>query len=105
MAHVFSEQEALSTTAEAVFPTAEVLLRNATTDNPIRVVLKNDEAAAGIVIYVGASTVDSSTGFGLAGGASLSLDITHWRDAADLYAVAASGTPELHVLVFGALAS
>jgi len=103
MGHVFSEQEALSTTAEAVFPTADILLRNATPDNPIRVVLKNDDAA--IIIYVGASTVDVNTGFAIAAGASLNLDITHWKDALDLYVVAASGTPELHVLAIGALAA
>lgn len=79
-----TEQNALSTTAEVVFqPTGRAL-----------VAFKNLDAT--IVIYIGDSAVDSSTGWKLAAGES--TPILELTPGEVVYAVAASGTPSLGIL-------
>jgi hypothetical protein len=94
---IHAQQNALSTSAEALFTAAQV--RYATVQNPISVVLRNDDAA--IIVYVGNSNVSSSNGFAIPAGGSLSFDITSPGDWRDIYAVADSGTPELHIFMHG----
>lgn len=94
---VYADQEALSTTAEAIF-TAN-FCKSASVTHPIEVVLRNDDAS--IVIYIGDSDVSSTNGFALIAGAALAFSLTSPTDYKELYAVAASGTPELHVFAIG----
>lgn len=94
---VFATQNALSGTAEQLF-TAK-FTQGATASQPIQVTLRNDDAS--IVVYLGDSDVSSSNGFALIAGAAVSFDIQSPADYKELYAVAASGTPELHVLAVG----
>ncbi len=101
MSHVYAEQNTLSTTAEAVFPLATTLFRDTTAAQPLRVAIKNNDAS--LDIYVGPSTVTNAgvNGFKLKAGESISYDCFHTNDLADMYAVAASGTPSISVLVIG----
>lgn len=94
---VYADQNALSTTAEQLF--TQTFCRGASSSQPIQVTLRNDDAA--IVIYIGDSDVSSSNGFALIAGAAISFDIQSPADWRELYARAASGTPELHVLAIG----
>lgn len=93
----YADQEALSTAAEAIFTAS--FCKGASVTHPISVVLRNDDAA--IVVYIGDSDVTSSNGFALIAGAALSFDLTSPADYKELYAIAASGTPELHVFASG----
>lgn len=94
---VYADQEALSTTAEALF-TAN-FCKSASVGDPIQVTVRNDDAS--IVVYLGDSDVSSSNGFALVAGAAVSFDLTSPTDYRELYAVAASGTPELHIFAVG----
>ena len=94
---VFATQNALSGTAEQLF--TKTFTRGASPSHPIQVTLRNDDAA--IIIYIGDSDVSSSNGFALAAGAAVSFDIQSPVDWQELYAVAASGNPELHILAVG----
>jgi len=94
---VYADQNALSTTAERLF--TEAFTRGATAGQPIQVTVRNDDAS--IVVYLGDSDVSSSNGFALIAGAAVSFDIQSPADWKELYAVAASGTPELHIFAVG----
>lgn len=109
MGHIYSEQQAQSTTRKQVFvataamtgASGQSIFRHSTSDKPLRVVLKNGDAS--IVQYLGDSAVTSSTGLSLAAGESITFDVNSLQDLTDLYCVAASGTPNLHILVIGQL--
>lgn len=109
MGHIYSEQQAQSTTRKQVFvataamtgASGQSIFRHSTGDRPLRVILKNHDAS--IVLYLGDSAVTSSTGLALAAGESVSLDVCATQDLTDLYCVAASGTPNLGILVIGQL--
>lgn len=82
-ASLAATQNALSTTAEAIF---------AARPTRTRAVVKNIDSS--ITVYVGeADTVTSSTGMSLLAGESISLFTT-----AAVYAIAASGTPTVALL-------
>lgn len=82
-ASLAATQNALSTTAEAIF-----VARPTRT----RAVVKNIDSS--IIVYVGeADTVTASTGMPLLAGESISLFTT-----AAVYAIAASGTPTVALL-------
>jgi predicted N-acetyltransferase YhbS len=80
-----TKQVALSTTAAKI---ADARVEACT------VKVKNKDAS--IVIYVGAIGVTSATGYPLAAGAEVTLELS--KNSADLYAVAASGTPSACVM-------
>lgn len=94
---VYADQNALSTAAERLF-TAN-FTKSASATDPIQVTVRNDDAS--IVIYLGDSDVSSSNGFALIAGAAVSFDIQSPADWRELYAIAASGTPELHIFAIG----
>ena len=73
--------------------------KSAGATDPIQVTVRNDDAS--IVIYLGDSDVSSSNGFALIAGAAVSFDIQSPADWRELYAIAASGTPELHIFAIG----
>lgn len=83
---VWVVQQTLSGTA------AQVASANRHASN---VTIKNVDAS--ITIYVGAAGVTSATGFALAAGESISFPNFSLR-AGGLYAVAASGTPVIHII-------
>ena len=83
-----AEIEALSTSAELVYTSS-----NGTADAPQGCVVYNADSA--IVVYVGGEGVDSTDGFPLAAGASISLDLIV-GDA--VWAVAASCAPNINIL-------
>ena len=94
---VFADQNALSTTAERLF--TERFTRSATVTDPIEVTVRNDDAA--IVVYIGDSDVTSSNGFALIAGAAVNFSLKSPADWREVWAIAASGTPELHILAVG----
>lgn len=107
MGHVYSVQNATSTTEERLIPLTEVQIlekfKTAQSDRPLQVLVRNDDAA--IIQYIGDSAVSATTGFAIPAGASIGFEVYSAKDLADLYVIAASGTPEIHVLVLGPLGS
>lgn len=88
---------ALSTTA-AVVVTADNISR-IEPDIPFRVAIQNDDAS--ITVYIGGSDVTSAgnNGYKLIAGAQIALDL--YVGDGPLYAVSASGTPNIRVLEVG----
>lgn len=81
--HFTATQATLSTEAEAI---ADVR------DSRVRLLVKNNDES--IAVYLGdALGVTANTGFALAGGESVALNTT-----AEVFAIAASGTPVISVL-------
>lgn len=92
---VYSRQEALSTTAEALFTVAQI--RRANVSNPIRVSVRNDDAS--IAVFIGGADVTTANGLEILAGVTFSFEI---RSIDELpYVVAASGTPTIHIFVLG----
>jgi hypothetical protein len=83
-----AEIEALSTTAELVYTA-----NNGSADAPQSIVIYNADAS--IVVYVGGEGVDTTDGFPLAAGASVSIDL---MAGDEVWAVAASGSPNINML-------
>lgn len=107
MGHIYSVQNATSTTEERLIPLTEAQIlekfKTAQSDRPLQVVIRNDDAA--IIQYIGATGLSSSDGFAIPAGASIGFDVHSAKDLADIFVIAASGTPEIHVLVLGPLGS
>lgn len=93
---VYARLEALSTTAEAIVD--QTALAYTTSTTPYRVAIKNMDGA--ISVYLGGSNVTSAgaNGYELPFGATISLDL-YTGDV--LWAVAASGTPNIRILEIG----
>lgn len=83
-----AEIEALSTSAEKIFTST-----NGHSDSPQGLVIYNADAS--IVVHIGGELVDTTDGFPLAAGASLSLDLIVGDQ---VWAVAASGTPNINII-------
>lgn len=81
--------ETLSTTPEQVIDASSASLNDRTT-----AVIRNNDAA--ITIYLGGSDVDAADGFPLLAAETLVIDL---GPDDDLWAVAASGTPTLSILL------
>jgi len=83
-----AEIEALSITAELIYTST-----SGHSDSPQGVVILNSDAS--ITVYIGGEDVDTTDGFPIAAGASVSLDLIVGEA---IWAVAASGTPNINML-------
>ncbi len=82
---LYITQNALSTSAELIFPARNVQSR--------RLTVKNHDAS--IVVYVGADEgVTSANGYALASGASVEFE----EHEGEIWAIAASGTPSVGLI-------
>lgn len=81
--------ETLSTNAEQIIDASSATLNDRTT-----AVIKNTDAS--ITVYLGDSGVDSADGFPLLGGETLVIEL---GPDDDVWAVAASGTPAVSILL------
>jgi oxalate decarboxylase/phosphoglucose isomerase-like protein (cupin superfamily) len=85
---IIAEAQTLSTTSSVVVTS---------TNHEERVLVKNSDAT--ITVYVGGtSAVDSTDGFPVAAGESITLTL---GSGEELHAVAASGTPSINVIRSG----
>jgi hypothetical protein len=93
---VYARLEPLSTTAEAIVSSTNLTYTN--TGTPYRVAIKNVDGA--ITVYLGGADVANTgaNGYELLFGTTISLDL-YTGDV--LYAVAASGTPNIRILELG----
>lgn len=81
--------ESLSTSAERIIDAGAASVNDRTT-----ALVKNNDAA--ITVYLGGSDVDTTDGFPLPAGSTLVIDLGRGDD---VWAVAASGTPTVSVLL------